>query len=130
MQRSPESLLEELVKKGIIKRYPEVYLKDFLGEPSYVPAKPDVIGTRFSQADVRRFVTEYGILPLGKRRFKKKDLKMPTSFDAVNRMPRGTHESTARQVRSLGRTGSIRKDHAGIRHLHGNRCHPIRPDGD
>lgn len=66
--RTIESLYEELVKEGIIVRCPQIRLSEFEGEYSY-------LGTTLRQAniepmpslsDVRRLVTEFGILPLGK----------------------------------------------------------------
>ena len=67
--RTMESLYEELVMQGIIVRSPQIRLADFEGEYSY-------LGTTLRQAniepmpslsDVRRLVTEFGILPLGKQ---------------------------------------------------------------
>lgn len=64
-----ESLYEELVREGILVQYPKVQIKDYLGEYSY-------LGTTLRQAniepmpslsDVRRVITEYCILPLGKQ---------------------------------------------------------------
>ena len=66
--RTMESLYEELVMNGIIVRSPQIRLQDFEGEYSY-------LGTTLRQAniepmpslsDVRRLVTEFGILPLGR----------------------------------------------------------------
>lgn len=68
MCRTIDSLYEELVREGIIVRTPQVKLSDYEGEYSY-------LGTTLRQAniepmpslsDVRRLVTEFGILPLGK----------------------------------------------------------------
>lgn len=65
--RTMESLYEELVMQGIIVRSPQIRLADFEGEYSY-------LGTTLRQAniepmpslsDVRRLITEFGILPLG-----------------------------------------------------------------
>ena len=65
--RTIESLYEELVMQGIIVRSPPIRLADFEGEYSF-------LGTTLRQAniepmpslsDVRRLVTEFGILPLG-----------------------------------------------------------------
>ena len=62
-----ESLYEELVMQGVIVRSPQIRLADFEGEYSY-------LGTTLRQAniepmpslsDVRRLLTEFGILPLG-----------------------------------------------------------------
>ena len=66
--RSIESLYEELVEQGIIKKVQNVKMSEFEGEYSY-------LGTTLRQAniepmpslsDVRRVVTEFGVLPLGK----------------------------------------------------------------
>lgn len=65
--RTIESLYEELVREGILIRYPKVQLHEYVGEYSY-------LGTTLRQAniepmpslsDVRRVVTEFCILPLG-----------------------------------------------------------------
>lgn len=65
--RSIESLYEELVEQGIIKKVQDVRVSDYEGEYSY-------LGTTLRQAniepmpslsDVRRVVTEFGVLPLG-----------------------------------------------------------------
>ena len=69
--RSIESLYEELVEQGIIKKVQNVKMSEFEGEYSY-------LGTTLRQAniepmpslsDVRRVVTEFGVLPLGKSVF-------------------------------------------------------------
>lgn len=61
-------MYEELVKEGILVQFPKQKVQDYLGEYSY-------LGTTLRQAniepmpslsDVRRVVTEYGILPMGK----------------------------------------------------------------
>jgi len=66
--RTIESLYEELVSEGIIVRPSKVSLADYVGEYSF-------LGTTLRQAniepmpsltDVRRLVTEYTILPLGR----------------------------------------------------------------
>ena len=66
--RTLDSLYEELVTEGIIQRTQKVTLQDFVGEFSF-------LGTTLRQAniepmpslsDVRRLVTEFVILPLGK----------------------------------------------------------------
>ncbi|XP_039272100.1 dynein regulatory complex protein 11-like isoform X2 [Styela clava] len=65
--RTIESLYEELVQQGILVRSPQIYLKDYIGDYSY-------LGTTLRQADiepmpslsdVRQLVALYGILPLG-----------------------------------------------------------------
>ena len=67
VSRTIEDLYEELVTQGIIIRPPPTRLADYEGEYSY-------LGTTLRQAniepmpslsDVRRLVTEFGILPLG-----------------------------------------------------------------
>lgn len=67
LHRSIESLYEELVEQGIIKKVDEVKMRDYEGDYSY-------LGTTLRQAniepmpslsDVRRVVTEFGVLPLG-----------------------------------------------------------------
>lgn len=66
--RSIESLYEELVEQGVIKKVLDVRMSEYEGEYSY-------LGTTLRQAniepmpslgDVRRVVTEFGVLPLGK----------------------------------------------------------------
>lgn len=59
--RTPESLYEELVTNGIIKKYPDIRLKDFFGDKSY--AERD--GCHPSPGDIRQLIIEYIILPLG-----------------------------------------------------------------
>ena len=67
VDRTMESLYEELVSEGIIIRHPRLFLSDYIGEYSY-------LGTTLRQAniepmpslsDIRRLVAEYAILPLG-----------------------------------------------------------------
>nr|CAI5827479.1 unnamed protein product [Callosobruchus analis] len=64
--RTTESLFEELIANGIIKKYPEVYLNEFLGEKSYFhPVKCNMdreppIGL----GDFRQILQEYCIVPL------------------------------------------------------------------
>ncbi|KAB0795971.1 hypothetical protein PPYR_10032 [Photinus pyralis] len=64
--RTTESLFEELIANGIIKRCPEVYLKDFIGERSYHTAVPHNKGKEndIDLGDFRQILTEYCILPL------------------------------------------------------------------
>ncbi|XP_030757322.1 IQ and AAA domain-containing protein 1-like [Sitophilus oryzae] len=64
--RTLESLFEELVANGIIKKYPEVWLQDFKGERSFsVPAphnkekEPPI-----DLGDIRQVLTEYCVIPL------------------------------------------------------------------
>ncbi|KAK4320573.1 hypothetical protein Pmani_008577 [Petrolisthes manimaculis] len=65
--RTTESLFEELVLNGIIKKVGEVWLKDLLGEVSLVGS--EVLGkTRYPQpalGDIKNVLTEYVVLPLG-----------------------------------------------------------------
>lgn len=61
--RCPESLYEELVTNGIIKKYPEIRLKDFLGDKSYAEKS----GSHPSPGDIRQLIIEYIILPLGSK---------------------------------------------------------------
>lgn len=65
--RTIESLYEELVQQGILIHYPQITLKDYVGDYSY-------LGTTLRQADiepmpslsdVRQLVALYGVLPLG-----------------------------------------------------------------
>ncbi|KAJ8301907.1 hypothetical protein KUTeg_020894 [Tegillarca granosa] len=87
--RTIESLYEELVMKGIIVRCPNVKLSDYEGEYSY-------LGTTLRQAniepmpslsDVRRLVTEFGILPLGSPAVHE---KAPLTKSIILTGPRGT----------------------------------------
>ena len=66
--RTMESLYEELVKHGIIAQYPKVNLSEFLGEYNYLGTtlRQANIEPMPSLADVRRVITEFCILPLGK----------------------------------------------------------------
>lgn len=59
--RTTESLFEELVANGIIRKYPEIWLRNYLGDRSYV----DRSGCNPTPGDIRQIVTEYCILPLG-----------------------------------------------------------------
>ncbi|KAG5668405.1 hypothetical protein PVAND_016345 [Polypedilum vanderplanki] len=59
--RTTESLFEELVVNGIIVKYPEFYMKQFLGDRAYA-ARPS---TNPALGDVRQLMKEYCILPLG-----------------------------------------------------------------
>lgn len=59
--RTPESLYEELVTNGIIRKYPDIWLKDFCGDKSYAERS----GTNPSPGDIRQLIKEYIILPLG-----------------------------------------------------------------
>ena len=69
--RTTESLFEELVLNGIIKSYPKVRLKEFLGEISYtgmaMKAKAGAPDPEPGGSDVRRAITEYCILPMSKQ---------------------------------------------------------------
>jgi SpoVK/Ycf46/Vps4 family AAA+-type ATPase len=59
--RTTESLFEELVVNGIIVKYPEFYLKDYLGDRAYAARQP----TNPAPGDIRQVIKEYCILPLG-----------------------------------------------------------------
>lgn len=60
--RTTESLFEELVLNGVIKRYPETPLTAFLGDRSHVQ-RPS--GLNPAPGDIRQILMEYAILPLG-----------------------------------------------------------------
>ncbi|XP_050294675.1 dynein regulatory complex protein 11 [Anthonomus grandis grandis] len=64
--RTTESLFEELVANGIIKKYPEVWLKDFQGERSFNSPAPYNRGKEppIDLGDIRQVLTEYCIIPL------------------------------------------------------------------
>lgn len=59
--RTTESLFEELVANGIIRQYPKVYLKSYLGDRAYA----ERAGTNPTPGDIRQVIMEYCILPLG-----------------------------------------------------------------
>ncbi|XP_017844860.1 dynein regulatory complex protein 11 [Drosophila busckii] len=59
--RTTESLYEELVTNGIIRKYPEIKLKQFLGDKALTARN----GTNPSPGDIRQLLIEYCILPLG-----------------------------------------------------------------
>lgn len=59
--RTTESLFEELVTNGIIKKYPEKPLSSFLGDCAYTE-RP---GINVTTGDIRQLMIEYAILPLG-----------------------------------------------------------------
>lgn len=59
--RTTESLFEELVVNGIIVKYPEFYLKDYLGDRAYAARLP----TNPAPGDIRQVIKEYCILPQG-----------------------------------------------------------------
>lgn len=60
--RTTESLLEELVLNGVIKRCPETKLSDFLGDRSFVQRTS---GLNPAPGDIRQVLMEYAVLPLG-----------------------------------------------------------------
>lgn len=65
--RTPESLYQELVGAGIIVQFPRVRMRTFQGEYSYLGTtlrQVDIEPTP-SLGDIRRVITEYGILHLG-----------------------------------------------------------------
>lgn len=59
--RTTESLFEELVVNGIIVKYPEFYLKDYLGDRAYAARQP----INPAPGDIRQVIKEYCILPQG-----------------------------------------------------------------
>lgn len=59
--RTTESLFEELVMNGIIRKCPEKYLNSYLGEISFVARS----GLNPTPGDVRQVITQYCVLPLG-----------------------------------------------------------------
>ena len=59
--RTTESLFEELVSNGIIVKYPEFYLKQYLGDRAYSARQ----GVNPAPGDIRQVIAEYCILPLG-----------------------------------------------------------------
>lgn len=59
--RTTESLFEELVANGIIRQYPEIWLRSYLGDRAYA----ERAGTNPTPGDIRQVIMEYCILPLG-----------------------------------------------------------------
>jgi IQ and AAA domain-containing protein len=59
--RTTESLFEELVVNGILVKYPEFYMKQYLGDRAYAARMP----TNPAPGDIRQVIKEYCILPLG-----------------------------------------------------------------
>lgn len=59
--RTTESLFEELVSNGIIRKIPDTRLCSYLGDRSY--AQRQSVST--TPGDIRQVITEYAILPLG-----------------------------------------------------------------
>lgn len=59
--RTTESLFEELVTNGIIRKVPEKWLNQFIGDRAYCKRS----GTNPTPGDIRQVITEYAILPLG-----------------------------------------------------------------
>ncbi|XP_023297854.2 dynein regulatory complex protein 11 [Lucilia cuprina] len=59
--RTTESLYEELVTNGIIRKYPEIRMSQYLGDKAITARS----GTNPSPGDIRQILTEYCILPLG-----------------------------------------------------------------
>ncbi|XP_013111393.2 dynein regulatory complex protein 11 [Stomoxys calcitrans] len=59
--RTTESLYEELVTNGIIRKYPEIRLSHFLGDKALTTRS----GINPSPGDIRQLLIEYCILPLG-----------------------------------------------------------------
>ncbi|XP_054288457.1 dynein regulatory complex protein 11 [Macrosteles quadrilineatus] len=67
--RTLESLFEELITNGIIKKYPETPLSSFIGERSYAASELRFQGKDPlpSLGDIRQVMLEYCILPLGSK---------------------------------------------------------------
>ncbi|EEB19297.1 conserved hypothetical protein [Pediculus humanus corporis] len=67
--RTLESLFEELITNGIIKKYPETLITDFKGEKSFANFDLRHSGKDPLPAlgDIRQVITEYCILPLGSK---------------------------------------------------------------
>ncbi|KAJ4427993.1 hypothetical protein ANN_24006 [Periplaneta americana] len=67
--RTLESLFEELITNGIIRKYPEVQLSEFRGERSYAADDLRKLGKDPlpSLGDIRQVILEYCILPLGSK---------------------------------------------------------------
>lgn len=59
--RTTESLYEELVTNGIIRKYPEMRMAQYLGDKAITARS----GINPSPGDIRQILTEYCILPLG-----------------------------------------------------------------
>lgn len=59
--RTTESLFEELVTNGIIRKIPETRLSSFLGDRAYAKRA----GINPTPGDIRQVLIEYAILPLG-----------------------------------------------------------------
>ncbi|GJQ84215.1 hypothetical protein Trydic_g2885 [Trypoxylus dichotomus] len=64
--RTTESLFEELVANGIIRKYPTVFFDDFKGERSYNSPVPYNKGTdpKIGLGDLRQILKEYCVLPM------------------------------------------------------------------
>lgn len=58
--RTTESLFEELVTNGIIRKFPERLLKSYVGDRAYAERS----GINPTPGDIRQVIIEYGILPL------------------------------------------------------------------
>nr|CAD7425193.1 unnamed protein product [Timema monikensis] len=67
--RTLDSLFEELITNGIIKKYPEVSLSAFRGERSYASheLRKQEKDPLPSLGDIRQVIMEYCILPLGSK---------------------------------------------------------------
>lgn len=65
--RTTESLFEELITNGIIKKYPETPIDSFIGESSYAAFDSRKQGktTLPSMGDIRHLVKQYCIVPMG-----------------------------------------------------------------
>ncbi|KAK9503008.1 hypothetical protein O3M35_011673 [Rhynocoris fuscipes] len=67
--RTTESLFQELVTNGIIRKYPEVGIKSFIGERSCINQELRSAGAdpQPAMGDVRQIILEYCIMPLANR---------------------------------------------------------------
>ncbi|XP_062251903.1 dynein regulatory complex protein 11-like [Platichthys flesus] len=65
--RTLESLCQELVEQGLLKKPNNVPLRDYIGDYSYIGSELRELGVEPtpSLSDVRQVLTLYGILPLG-----------------------------------------------------------------
>lgn len=59
--RTTESLFEELIMNGIIKKYPDTAINSYLGDPSYTLRS----STNPTPGDIRNVLVQHCILPLG-----------------------------------------------------------------
>nr|XP_014288223.1 IQ and AAA domain-containing protein 1 [Halyomorpha halys] len=71
--RTTESLFEELVTNGIIRKYPEVYMSTFIGERACanLTLRQDGKDPQPGLGDIRQIMMEYVVLPLGMDRVRR-----------------------------------------------------------